>query len=483
MTLGLKLRLARYGIGGAVYVLALFGGLDDSAARWLFLAAYAIFGADVLFLAAKSARRGQLFNEHFLMSIATIGAIYIGLYYEAVLVMIFFQIGEFFQDVAISRSRRSIEDLMDIKAEYANIVRGGEVARVNPSDVGIGDIILIKPGEKVPLDGTITHGASQIDLSSLIGESVPRSASIGDEVLSGGINLTSILHVKVTKDYENSTAAKILDLVENASAKKSQTERFIAKFSRIYTPIVTLGALLLMFVPLAIFPDAQVADWVYRGIIFLMISCPCALHLSVPLSFFSGVGTSSARGVLVKGTTYMQVLADVDIIVFDKTGTITKGVFEVTDIQPEGDIAEKELISLAAGVLKFSNHPAARSIAAKAQDASPGEVTDFEELHGRGIRAKVDGDIILAGSAKLMEDFGVAIEPSKSAAGSVVYVARAGVCLGHIIISDVIKDDSAQAIKDLKKAGIKKTVMLSGDRTPAAQNVADAVGIGEVHAE
>jgi len=500
---GLKIRLARYTVGGIIYIIALlagwsgnlfnlsfnnpFAGLYGQPATWMFIASYAIFGFDVLFNAIKNILKKQVFNEFFLMSIATIAAIYIGMYYEAVLVMIFFQVGEFFQDMAVNRSRKSIKDLMDIKAEYANLIMGDTVEKVDPQDVKVGSIILVKPGEKVPLDGIVLEGSSQVDSSSLSGESVPRSVHVGDTVLSGVVNLTSLLRIEVSKDYENSTAARIMDMVENAASKKSQTERFITKFAKIYTPIVTISALLLMFIPILFFPNAEPSEWIFRGIIFLMVSCPCALHLSVPLSFFSGVGSSSAKGVLVKGSTYLEVLANVDAVVFDKTGTITKGVFNVTEIVPSAGVSHEDLLETAAGIESFSNHPIAKSIVAeykKSNDTpSSFEVEDFEEIHGKGLKAKVNGVTVLAGNGKLMEANNINHTEDKNGAGSVVYVARDGTFLGHIIISDIIKEDATEALQALKTAGIKKTVMLSGDRIPAALAVATAVGIDEVHAE
>ncbi|MCL2619526.1 MAG: cadmium-translocating P-type ATPase [Defluviitaleaceae bacterium] len=500
---GLKIRLARYTVGGIIYIVALlagwsgnlfnlsfnnpFAGLYGQPATWMFIASYAIFGFDVLFNAVKNILKKQVFNEFFLMSIATIAAIYIGMYYEAVLVMIFFQVGEFFQDMAVNRSRKSIKDLMDIKAEYANLIMGDTVEKVDPQDVKVGSIILVKPGEKVPLDGIVLEGSSQVDSSSLSGESVPRSVHVGDTVLSGVVNLTSLLRIEVSKDYENSTAARIMDMVENAASKKSQTERFITKFAKIYTPIVTISALLLMFIPILFFPNAEPSEWIFRGIIFLMVSCPCALHLSVPLSFFSGVGSSSAKGVLVKGSTYLEVLANVDAVVFDKTGTITKGVFNVTEIVPSAGVSHEDLLETAAGIESFSNHPIAKSIVAeykKSNDTpSSFEVEDFEEIHGKGLKAKVNGVTVLAGNGKLMEANNINHTEDKNGAGSVVYVARDGTFLGHIIISDIIKEDATEALQALKTAGIKKTVMLSGDRIPAALAVATAVGIDEVHAE
>ena len=501
---GLKIRLARYFVGGLMYIIALlsanFGIIDLSnilahdmlgrswsLANWLFVASYVIFGADILIRAVKGIIRRDIFNENFHMSIATIGAIAIGLYYEAVLVMIFFQVGEFFQDMAVNRSRKSISDLMNIKAEYANVVIDGETMQVEPQQVKIGDIILVKPGEKVPLDGVVIEGSSQVDASSLIGESVPRSARVNDEVLSGVINLTSLLKIQVTKDYSNSTVAKIMDMVENAAAKKSQTERFITQFARIYTPIVTIAAVLLMIVPRFLFPGTEPSEWILRGIIFLMVSCPCALHLSVPLSFFSSIGSSSKKGVLMKGSTFVQNLSEIGIVVFDKTGTITKGVFNVVKVVPEGrNITEEQLLATAATIETFSNHPIAKSIIAECEKKDivllKAESEDFEEIHGKGLKGTIEGKVVLAGNAKLMEQYGIK-HKDFAGSGSVVHVAKDGEYMGHIVISDVIKSDSAIGIKQLKDAGIKKTVMLSGDREETAKAVAAEVGIDEVYAQ
>ena len=503
LDIGLKIRLSRYLIGGIIYIIALLAtnfsvidlsnvlahdmfGRSWSLANWLFIVSYVIFGADILIRAVQGIIKRDVFNENFHMSIATIGAIVIGLYYEAVLVMIFFQVGEFFQDMAVNRSRKSISDLMNIKAEYANVVVGDEIKQVDPQEVKIGDIILVKPGEKVPLDGVVIEGSSQVDASSLIGESVPRSARVNDEVLSGVINLTSLLKIQVTKDYSNSTVAKIMDMVENAAAKKSQTERFITQFARIYTPIVTIAAVLLMFVPRFLFPDTEPNEWILRGIIFLMVSCPCALHLSVPLSFFSSIGSSSKKGVLMKGSTFVQNLSEIGIVVFDKTGTITKGVFNVVQVVPKGRTTKEELLATAATIETFSNHPIAKSIIAECEKKDiaiqKAEAADFEEIHGKGLKATVDGKMVLAGNAKLMIQNNIDYK-EYIGAGSVVHVAKDSDYMGHIVISDIIKSDSKAGIKQLKEAGIKKTVMLSGDREETAKAVAAEVGIDEVYAQ
>ena len=484
---GLKTRLLRYIFGGLIYLFALFGRLEINAEIFLFMVSYALFGADILIKAMKGILKRDFFNENSLMSLATVCAIIIGLYYEAVLVMIFFQVGEFFQDMAVNRSRKSIGDLMNIKAEYANVVDDdGEITKTEPGDVKIGEIIIVKPGEKVPLDGIIIEGASQIDASSLIGESVPRSSHIGDNIFSGVINLSSVLKIRVTKDYDNSTVAKIMDMVENAAAKKSKTERFITQFARIYTPIVTLAALLLMFVPMILFPETEASEWVLRGIVFLLISCPCALHLSVPLSFFSGIGALSKKGVLVKGSTFVQSLSEASIVVFDKTGTITKGVFNVVHVVSEENTTKEEVLKTAAAIEFFSNHPIAASVIAQCDREGivlhKADVEDFREIHGKGLEGTVDGDRLLAGNAKLMEENKIKFK-DYNGAGSVVHVAKNGAYLGYIVISDIIKNDSKIGIRQLKDAGIKKTVMLSGDRTAAAKSVGEDVGIDEVYAQ
>ena len=487
---GLKFRLLRYTVAMVLYSLAQWIVADGHMGMWLFLASYAILGYDVLYKSLIGLLNKDIFNENFLMTVACFSAIIIGMYHEAVLVMAFFQVGEFFQDMAVNRSRKSIADLMNIKAEYANVLIDGEMQQADPSKVAIGSTIIIKPGEKVPLDGTITNGTSQLDVGSLMGESVPRTVGIGEEILSGSINLTAVLTVKVTKDYTNSTVSKILDMVESASAKKSQTERFITRFARIYTPFVVGAALLLMFVPTVFFPYANSAEWIYRGIVFLLISCPCALHLSVPLSFFSGVGRASKKGVLVKGSTFLQVLSQVNIVVFDKTGTLTKGVFKVTDISPKGNADINEILQLATSLESYSTHPIAKSIVQECEARSLVpyySLENVQEIPGQGLKGTVDGRVTLVGNIKLLEAYGVE-SAEYNGAGTIVHVARAGGAdnieyLGYIEISDIIKPDTAQGIKKLKSLGVEHTVMLSGDRTAAAQYVAEQVGIDSVYPE
>jgi len=499
----LRVRLARYLVGGIMYLIALmatnFGvinlsdilsldlfGRDWSLANWLFVASYVVFGIDILTRAVQGIIKRDIFNENFHMSIATICAITIGLYYEAVLVMIFFQVGEFFQDMAVNRSRKSISDLMNIKAEFANVVVDGEVVQVDPKEVKIGDVILVKPGEKVPLDGVVVEGSSQLDTLSLTGESLPRLTNVDDGILSGVINLTSLLKIKVTKDYSNSTVSKIMEMVETAAAKKSQTERFITQFAKIYTPIVTMAAILLMTVPIFLFSYTEPNEWVLRGIIFLMVSCPCALHLSVPLSFFSSIGSSSKQGVLMKGSTFVQNLSEVSIVVFDKTGTITKGVSDVVKIVSTGKVSEEKLLSTAAAVEIFSNHPIAKSMIIECDkrgiDIPKIDSENFEEIHGKGLKGMFDGEVVLVGNAKLMERCDVAYKEFVGY-GSVVHVAQNGEYMGYIVIADVVKSDSTTGIKQLKEVGIKKTVMLSGDREETAKAVAAEVGVDEVYAQ
>jgi len=464
----------------------------------LFVAAYIIFGGEIVLRAAKNIARGQVFDENFLMSVATLGAFAIGEYPEAVAVMLFFQVGEYFQGLAVRRSKKSIADLMDIRPDYANLVRDGEIVRVSPDTVGIGDIIMVKPGEKIPLDGVVIEGESMLDTSALTGESVPRRTSVHDAVLSGCINQNGVLTIKVTKTFGESTVAKIIDLVENASSKKAPTENFITKFARYYTPVVVgLAALIAVIPPL--FMGGMWADWINRGLIFLVISCPCALVISIPLSFFGGIGGASRKGVLVKGGNYLEALNDLDIVVFDKTGTLTKGVFEVTDIEPTNGFSEGEVLRLAATVEALSSHPIALSISkayaireASAKD-TPQEahkrhaeidtatLSEYDEIAGHGISVNANGKSLLAGNHKLMTLKGVSCKEMKSI-GTTVYVAADGVFAGHIVIADEIKPDSHKAIDTLKAKGVRKTAMLTGDNPQIAEAVANELNIDEVYA-
>ena len=482
----LKLNLIRYVVGITIYITAILANLEYNVIFGLYILSYIIFGADIILKAAKSILRGDFFNEHSLMSVATIGAIYIGMYSEAVSVMIFFQIGEFFQELAINNAKKSINDLMNLKADYANIVVGEEIRKVAPEAVKIGDIILVKAGEKVALDGVIVEGESQIDASALIGESVPSKVKVTDDIMSGVINLTGIIKVQVTREYSDSTVSKIMNMVEKASAKKATTEKFITQFAKIYTPIVISIALMLMFVAPIIFTDIESTQWIYRGLVFLLVSCPCALHLSVPLSFFSGIGSSSRNGVLIKGSNYLQALSNIGIVVFDKTGTLTKGVFNVTNIYPKNDMTENELMQIAGQIESFSNHPIAKSIISECAkrhiDLEKLNIKEFKEIQGKGIQAILNGKEILVGNDKLMELQNVSYE-RYDGIGTVIHLAEDRNYIGFIVISDIIKEDSLAAIQDLREQGISKMVILSGDRKESVHKVADILGIDEVYAE
>lgn len=482
----LKLKLLRYAVGLTIYATAILANFDYAIISSLYIASYIVFGADIILKALKSMLRLDFFNENFLLSIASIGAIYIGMHSEAVAVMIFFQIGEFFQDIAVNNARKSIKDLMDLKAEYANLIVDGDIKKVEPDKVGIGDIILVKSGEKVALDGVVIEGISQIDASALIGESVPRKVEVEDEIMSGVINLTGVIKVRVTSEYSDSTVSKIMNMVENASAKKANTERFITQFAKIYTPIVIAIALLLMFVAPILVPDIEANQWIYRGLVFLLVSCPCALHLSVPLSFFSGIGSSSRKGVLIKGSNYLQALNDVSIVVFDKTGTLTKGVFAVTNIYPKNNLSENNIMDIAGCIESLSNHPIAKSIVNECErrhiDISKSSIKDFEEIQGKGLKGNINGKEVLAGNNRLMESNNILYE-SYDGIGTVIHLAEDSIYLGFIVISDIIKEDSSTAIQKLKQQGIRRTVILSGDRKESVHKVADSLGIDEVHAE
>lgn len=466
-----KLDFIRILIGIFIFIIA-----SISKTTIIYILAYIILGYDVIFKALKNIFKGKLFDENFLMTLATIGAIIIKEYPEAIAVMLFYQIGEYFQKKAIGKSRNAIKSLINIKAEYATKEDG---TKVNPKDIKISDIILIKPGEKVPLDGIIIEGSSFLDMSNLIGEAVPKKVSIGDEILSGCINNTSILKVKVTKEYENSTVSKILDLVENSYAKKSKTESFISKFAKVYTPLVVLAALFLAIVP-PFFTELNFVSWIQKSLVFLVCSCPCALVVSVPLGFFSGIGAASKRGILIKGSVYMQDLSIVDTIVFDKTGTLTKGVFEITKIY--NNIDKTEMLNLLYSLESLSIHPIAKSIISYIQnniDITPYQANNFEEISGYGIKANVNDDIILIGNSKLLDKYNIKYENINDN-GTVVYIAKNNEYIGAIVISDIIKDNAKDTISLLKKAG-NKTIMLTGDTKENAQFVAKNVGLDEVH--
>jgi len=455
---------------------------DSDIQVYVFLTSYLILGWKVIYHAVRNLLRGDFFNENFLMSVATGGAFIIGEYPEAAAVMLFYLVGESFQDMAVHRSRKSISDLMDIRPDFANIRVNGELQRVAPETVQMGDIIVVKPGEKIPLDGVIIEGESMLDTKALTGESVPRSAKPSDTALSGCINLNGVLTIKVTKIFGESTAAKIIDLVENASSKKAPAENFITAFSRYYTPaVVGLAALLAVLPPLLF--GGEWADWIHRALVFLVISCPCALVISIPLGFFCGIGTASRNGALVKGGNYLEALNNLDVIVFDKTGTLTKGVFDVTGIYPAPGFTNDSLLEYAAQAEAFSNHPIAKSILkAYAKDIDKGALTDYQEISGHGTCVTANGVKILAGNGKLMQKEGIALSEN-TGAGTRVYVAANGKYAGCIVISDEIKPDSVRAIAALKKQGIKKTVMLTGDDQRIAEETAKELSIDEVHAQ
>lgn len=447
----------------------------------LFLIPYAVIGWDVLWKAIRNIAHGQVFDENFLMAIATVGAFALGEYPEGVAVMLFYQVGELFQSYAVGRSRQSIAALMDIRPDYANIEQDGKLVQVDPEDVAVGDTIVIKAGEKIPLDGVVLEGSSAVDTAALTGESLPRDVDPGDDVVSGCINQSGLLKVRVTKVFGESTVAKILDLVENSSSKKARAENFITRFARYYTPVVVIGAVLLAVLPPLLF-GGDWSDWLQRALIFLVISCPCALVISVPLSFFGGIGGASKQGILVKGSNYLEALAKTETVVFDKTGTLTKGTFQVTAVHPDR-ISKGELLELAAMAESYSEHPISRSLREAYQkpvDAS--RVTDVEEISGHGVRAKVDGHDVYAGNGKWMDRIGVSWRNCHRT-GTVVHVAVDGEYAGHIVISDAVKPDAAAAIEALKREGVKKTVMLTGDVKAVGEAVAREIGIDEVHAE
>lgn len=445
----------------------------------LFLPSYLVIGYDILWRAVRNIARGQVFDENFLMSIATIGAFCLGDYAEGVFVMLFYQVGEFFQSYAVGRSRKSISALMDIRPDYAGIEKDGAVLQVDPEDVAVGDIILVKPGEKVPLDGIVTEGSSSLDTAALTGESLPRSAAPGDGVISGCINQTGVLRIRVTKPFGESTVSKILDLVKNASTKKAKAENFITKFARYYTPVVVIAAALLAVLP-PLITGGNWGEWIERALIFLVISCPCALVISIPLSFFGGIGGASKKGILVKGASYLEALSETEIVVFDKTGTLTKGTFRVTAVHPD-EISEAQLLEYAALSESYSDHPISKSLKeAYGKEIDGARVTDAKEHAGQGIEAKVDGKTVLAGNSKLMESFSVKWQDCHLT-GTVVHVAVDGAYAGHIIISDEVKADSAAAVKGLRESGVRKTVMLTGDSQAVGEAVAKELGLDDVY--
>jgi Cd2+/Zn2+-exporting ATPase len=473
--------LIRIGIGSTLFAIALVFKFSPTIEFILFLTSYLTVGGEVVLRAVKGILNGQLFDENFLMSIATIGAFAIGEYPEGVAVMLFYTVGEFFQDLAVNRSRRSIAELMDIRPDYANLKVGDDIKIVSPEDVKIGDYIIVKPGEKVPLDGKVVEGKSMVDTSALTGESVPREVEVNGEVFGGFINKNGLLTIKVAKEFGESTVSKILELVENASSKKAPTEQFITKFARIYTPIVVVAALGLAVIPPLLIEGATFSDWIYRALVFLVISCPCALVISIPLGFFGGIGGASKNGILIKGGNYLEALNNVDTVIFDKTGTLTKGVFNVTEITPAQGISEDELLEFAAYAENYSNHPIAQSIMkAYGKEVDLSVIDNHEEIPGLGLKVNIKGKEVLLGNAKLMIEKNINIKQNGDM-GTIVYIAIDGFYAGSIIISDEVKKDSAQLIRDLKAIGVKKTVMLTGDNKKVGEKVAKQLGIDVVY--
>ncbi|MDD2260119.1 heavy metal translocating P-type ATPase [Anaerotignum propionicum] len=475
-------KLVRIIIAAVIFVIGLLVKTDIV---WLspaiFIVAYIVVGSEVVIKAIKNIMQGQVFQESFLMTVATGGALIIGEYPEAIAVMLFYQVGEYFQSYAVAKSRKSIASLMDIRPDYANVKRGDELVKVDPDEVAIGDIIVVRAGEKIPLDGKVLDGNSMIDTSALTGESVPREAGVGSDVLSGCINVNGVLTIEVTKEFGESTVSKILDLVENASSKKANTENFITKFARVYTPIVMAAALLLAIIP-PLFFGGTWGDWIYRALTFLVVSCPCALVVSIPLSFFGGIGGASRRGVLVKGSNYLEALAQTEIVVFDKTGTLTKGVFKVQEVNAIG-ISEAELLELTAHVESYSNHPISLSLkTAYGKDIDNERITDVEEIAGHGVSATVDSRKVFAGNTKLMQKIGVKFSQDEII-GTAVHVAVDGKYAGYIVIADEVKEDAAEAIRLLKKANIRQTVMLTGDAKSVGDKVAKELGLDKVYTE
>lgn len=490
-----KIRFARIILSAALLGVAVLVEKKCDLSVWqlllVYLIPYLIAGYDTLLEAGENILKGDFFDEDFLMSIATIGALCIGFlpgaetqFPEAVFVMLFFQVGELFEDIAEGRSRKSISALMDIRPDTANVERDGNVLTVNPEEVKVGETIVVRPGEKVPMDGLVLEGTSSLDTVALTGESVPRTIGPKDNIISGCVNLSGVIRAKVTKAFGESTASKILDLVENASENKSKSESFISRFARIYTPVVVIAALVLAFIPPVLSGDfgGTFATWLYRALTFLIVSCPCALVISVPLSFFGGIGGASSKGILVKGSNYLEALAKIGTVVFDKTGTLTEGVFDVTAVHPE-TIDEKELLHLAAHVERYSTHPVAISL----RNAYPGEadgcsVENVEEVAGQGVRALVNGKTVCVGNTRMMDAAGAKWKPCEKN-GTIVHVSVDGTYVGHIVVSDRIKADSADAIKALKAEGVTKTVMLTGDKREVGEYVASAVGLDEFRAE
>ncbi len=468
-------------IAAVLFVIDLIWAPDGVVGLCYAIAVYAVIGWDVVWRAVRNIAHGQVFDENFLMAVATIGAFAIGKYDEAMEVMLFYQVGELFQSYAVGKSRKSISDLMDIRPDYANREgEDGKLEEVDPDDVEVGEVIVVKPGEKIPLDGVVLEGSSSVDTKALTGESLPREVGDGDDVVSGCINQTGVLRIRVTKPFGESTVSKILDLVENSGSKKAKAEHFITKFARYYTPAVVFGALALAILPPIILGGGW-RTWVERALTFLVVSCPCALVISIPLSFFGGIGGASRKGILVKGGNYLEALAEVDTVVFDKTGTLTRGSFSVTAVHPE-QVSEEELLEMAALAESYSDHPISRSLkAACGKELDAARVSDVEEISGHGVKAKVDGKNVCVGNGKLMDKDGAAWHECHLV-GTVVHVSVEGVYAGHIVIADEIKPDSEEAIRVLKEKGVKKTVMLTGDTEAVAKDVAGRLKLDEYHA-
>ena len=478
-----KEEIIRLIIGALIFGIATVMKFSNSIELVLYLISYVLVGGEVVLGALRNIRRGQVFDENFLMGIATIGAFAIGEYPEGVAVMLFYQVGEMFQDMAVNRSRKSISALMDIRPDFANLKINGDIKKVDPEEVSIGDIIVVKPGEKVPLDGKVIEGSSMVDTAALTGESVPREVGRGDSILSGVINKNGLLTIEVEKEFGDSTVAKILDLVQNASSKKAPTENFITKFARYYTPTVVFAALALAIIPPLFIEDATFSDWVYRALSFLVVSCPCALVVSIPLGFFGGIGGASKNGILVKGGNYLEALNDVEMVVFDKTGTLTKGIFKVTEINSENNISKDELIAYAAYAENYSNHPIGASILkAYGKEIDKYKIENYEEISGHGVKVIIDGKEVLAGNYKLMNRENIPYKQVETI-GTLVHVAIDKKYAGYIVISDELKEDSAKAIKDLKAIGVKKTVMLTGDNEKVGSKIAKELRLDEVYAE
>ncbi|MFU7515767.1 heavy metal translocating P-type ATPase [Clostridium sp. HCS.1] len=479
ITLKENLRLI---IGAIIFAVAVFLDRESMVTLALFIVSYLLIGGNVILTAVKNILRGEVFDENFLMTIATLGAFFIGEYPEGVAVMLFYEIGELFQSYAVNRSRKSITSLMNIRADYANVIRNGREEKVNPETVNIDEIIFVKPGERVPLDGIIVNGSSFVDTSALTGESVPREVFKGDDILAGFINTNGVLNIKVTKNFKESTVSRILELVENASNKKAPTEKFITRFSRYYTPVVVFSAIALAVIPPFILNNGSFNEWLSRALIFLVVSCPCALVVSIPLGLFAGIGGASRKGILVKGGNYLEALKDVNTIVFDKTGTLTKGVFKVTEVNTV-NIDKEELIRIAAISESLSNHPIAQSIIKEyGKEVDSKELVNYEEISGHGVKTLLEGKEILVGNYKLMEKFNIKYE-NVDTIGTIVHIAINNEYKGNIVISDEIKEGSKDAIKALKEIGVTQTVMLTGDNNTVAEKVSGIVGVDKVYAE